>query len=294
MNRDALLKIIGPMPDKPPLDAQVIEQVECENYSRQLVEYSVESGERIRAYMLIPHGLTQPVPAILCHHQHAGNFKLGKKEVTGLEGDKDQAYAHELALRGYITFAPDAICFEDRQITEPVEMGPYFALASRLVSGTTLLAKVLHDLIVGIDYLVSIPEVAGNRIGFIGHSYGGRMALWIPAIDKRIVASVSNCGCISFRDSIQHRVGIQMETCVPGILEWGDIDDVIRLSTNAALFIGVGTTDKYSIGAKALFDKVSPSFEGSSLELQIFEGDHSFPCEVRESAYSFLDRHLGR
>lgn len=48
------------------------------------------------------------------HHQHAGNFGLGKSEVVGLAGDPDQGYARELAEAGFLTFAPDAIGFEER------------------------------------------------------------------------------------------------------------------------------------------------------------------------------------
>ena len=58
--------------------------------------------------MCIPDGAAQRVPVIFCHHQHAGQFGLGKSEVVGLRGDPDQAYAAELAGRGYLTISPDA------------------------------------------------------------------------------------------------------------------------------------------------------------------------------------------
>ena len=35
-------------------------------------------------------------------------------EVVGLKGDADQAYASELAERGYVVIAPDALAFEER------------------------------------------------------------------------------------------------------------------------------------------------------------------------------------
>jgi hypothetical protein len=46
------------------------------------------------------NGAAQRVPVIFCHHQHSGQFDLGKSEVVGLRGDPDQAYAAELARRG--------------------------------------------------------------------------------------------------------------------------------------------------------------------------------------------------
>jgi dienelactone hydrolase len=292
MRKKALLDIIGPMPRKVPLDAKVLERVESDTYTRQLVEYSVEVGERVKAYTLIPHNIKPDVPAIFCHHQHAGNFRLGKREVVGLEGDSDQAYGHELAMRGYIIIAPDALCFEDRHVSEPSEMAPYFELASRLVEGKTLLAKVLHDISVGIEYVSSLSQVDSERIGFIGHSYGGRMALFAPAVDPRIKVSVSNCGCVSYKDSIEKRIGIQMESCVPGILQWGDVADVVRLMSKTDLLICASTKDKYSMGAQALYDKARTAFDGRALGLKLFEGEHAFPSVIREFAYSFLDQHL--
>ena len=103
----------------------------------------------------------------------------------------------------------------------------------RLVEGETLLAKVIHDLRVAIDYLVTRTEVDKNNMGFIGHSYGGRMALWLPAFDRRIRASVSNCGCIPYRYSLEHRTGIQAEFCIPGIMKEHDIEDVIKNSVQS-------------------------------------------------------------
>ena len=43
-----------------------------------------------------------------------------------------------------------------------------------------------------VDYLYTLPEVDRTRIGIIGHSLGGKMALYAPAFDNRITAVVSN------------------------------------------------------------------------------------------------------
>ena len=192
MDKGALLKIIGAFPAKTALNPKTLESVDCGKYTREKVEYETEPGETIRSYLLIPKNLKAKAPAIFCHHQHAENFKLGKSEVVGLAGDPDQNYAAELAERGYVALAPDAIAFEERNWSPQPFKAEYYELAARLVKGRTLLAKVLHDASVGLDYLESREEVEQDKIGFIGHSYGGRMAIWFPAFDKRIQASVSN------------------------------------------------------------------------------------------------------
>jgi hypothetical protein len=40
------------------------------------------------------------------------------------------------------------------------------------------------------------------------------MAIWLPAVDRRIHATVSNCGCVGYADSLHRGAGIQMEFCL--------------------------------------------------------------------------------
>ena len=107
--------------------------------------------------------------------------------------ETDQAYASELAERGYVVIAPDALAFEERNWSSPSGYAEYYELATRLVQGRTLLSKCLHDVSVALDYLVARPEVDPLRIGFIGHSYGGKMAIWAPALDKMLKCATIPC-----------------------------------------------------------------------------------------------------
>jgi len=292
MKREQLLKLLGPFPEKVALDAIVLESVNCGTYIREKIEYNVETGDRVRAYVLLPKNLTKETPVVFCHHQHAGNFLLGKSEVVGLAGNPDQAYAVELVELGYITFAPDAVAFEERNWNDDSEKVEYFELATRLVKSQTLLAKVLHDVSVGLDYLESRPEVDKEKMGFIGHSYGGRMAIWVPALDKRIKVSVSNCGCVNYKNSLTRDTGIQMEFCIPGIMQQGDVEDIVKMIEPASLFISATDDDKWSRGAQEIYDYAKSSFRYGELRLKIFPGKHIFTREMRQEAYAFLDKHL--
>ncbi len=100
-----------------PLDARVVERVEEPRYTREKVWFWSEPHEPVGAYLLLPNGADFPAPAVLCLHQHAGQFHLGKSEPVGLAGDPDMAYARELAERGYVTITPDFKGFEERRDT---------------------------------------------------------------------------------------------------------------------------------------------------------------------------------
>jgi dienelactone hydrolase len=292
MDRQRLKQLLGPFPARCSLDAVVLETVDCGLYVRETIEYAVEAEERIRSFLLVPKRIHRVAPAIFAHHQHARQFHLGKSEVVGLAGDPDQAYAAELAQRGYVVIAPDALAFEERNWSNPSGDAEYFELATRLVQGQTLLAKCLHDVSVAIDYLAARPEVDPLRIGFIGHSYGGRMAIWAPAIDTRIRASVSNCGCVNYKQSFTHDTGVQMEFCLPGVLQFGDVEDIVRLVAPRALLLQATSDDKWSRGARAMFEYAQSSFPKGKLGFRYWPGGHVFTLEMRQAAYHFLEEHL--
>lgn len=287
---DEIRKLLGDFPQKVTPNAEILEEVDCGSYIRQKVAYDTEANDRVTAYICIPKDLSGPTAAIFCHHQHHGQFDLGKSEIVGLAGDPDQAYAKELAERGFVTLSPDAIAFEERDWSGKGS-AEYFELATRLVQGKTLMAKALHDVSAGLDYLQSRTEVDKNKIGFIGHSYGGRMALWVPAFDDRVRASVSNCGCVDYRNSLTHDTGIQMEFCIPGLMQSYDIEDVVAEFKNCPLLIIAGEDDKWSRGYEGLYETIQAKGNNTT-ELAVYSGGHQFTTEMRERAYAFLQSKL--
>jgi dienelactone hydrolase len=292
MDRDDLKRLLGPFPARCSPDTVVLGTTDCGLYARETIEYAVEPNERIKCFVLVPKHINRPVPGIFAHHQHASQFDLGKSEVVGLRGDSDQAYASELAERGYVVIAPDSLAFEERNWSSPSGYAEYFELATRLVQGRTLLAKCLHDVGVALDYLLARPEVDPLRIGFIGHSYGAKMAIWAPALDDRIRASVSNCGCVNYKQSLAREIGVQMEFCVPSVLQFGDVEDIVRLVAPRALLLQATSDDKWSRGANSIYEYAKSSFPKGKLKLGYWPGGHVFTHEMRQAAYRFLDEHL--
>ena len=292
MNKDDLLFLLGKMPTKAELAFKVIEEVDCGKCIRKKINYSAEAGEIIPAFLCIPQSIRSPLPAIYCFHQHGGNWLLGKSEVVGLMGSPDQAYAKELAELGYVTLAPDAICFEERGDKNTPTVYHASQLHNRLMQEKTFPSKVLFDIGVGIDLLQSLPEVDSTKIGFIGHSYGGRTALFAPAIDRRIKVAVSNCGSTTFKEMLTQKIGIQFDFVVPNFLAYGDIEDVVRLVEPCNLLILGTDDDRWSKNIEEICEYAKSAFVHGKLEHKIYSGKHMFSPEMRSKAYDFLSLNL--
>lgn len=288
--RAGLLDLLGPVPPWSLGEVEVVEEVRDEGFVRRQVQYAVPSGQA-SAVICVPDGLTEPAPLVYCHHQHAGQFDLGKSEVLGLRGHPDQQYAAELARAGFVTIAADAIGFEDRNWSGDQNIS-WFELSARLVRGRTLLADALQEISLAIDLGLSLPEVREGPVGFIGHSFGGRMALWAPAWDPRIRASVSNCGCISYRESAARDAGFQADTVVPGLAERFDVEDLLEAAPDCSFLVLAGTEDRWSRGADDLRGEALRRGL-SNVEVVIRAGGHTFPPSDRERAYRFLAGVLG-
>lgn len=275
---------LGPWPQGVPLEAAVVNRVACDGYVLERVEYQVARSERISAFLLVPD---RAQGAVFCHHQHADQFALGKSEVVGLAGDPDQAIGPELARRGYLVLAPDAAGFEERNTDGGTSDTADRLAAHLLVTGRTMLTKVLHDVQVGLDYLQHRSDHA--PMGFIGHSYGGRMAIWIAALNQRIAAAVSHCGALTYQDHLRLGLPIQPEFVVPGITSWGDLGDVAALSTRP-LLISSTTGDRWSPSAQEVYERARDG--GAPVSVRLWPGGHVFSEPMRLAAYQFLDEHL--
>ena len=85
-----------------------------------------------------------------------------------------------------------------------------------------------------------------------------------------------------------------MEFCLPGVLQFGDVEDIVRLVSPRALLLQATSEDVWSRGATAIFEHAESAFPKGKLKLQCWPGGHVFTQEMREAAYRFLDQHLHR
>jgi dienelactone hydrolase len=308
--RDRMVELLGRWPEQAPLEAWVEERVDLGDVVRERVSYQVEAGERVPAYLFVPSGLREGDrwAGIFAHHQHAGQFHLGKSEVAGLAGNPEQAYALELARRGYVVLAPDAICFEERSLhkgnletpAQPNVGRDYerFEFTKRVMYGSCLQTKMVWDMERGLDYLASRPEVDSERLGCIGHSLGGQQTLFLAALDERVRAAVSSCGFASMKAVLREGINHNFGAYVPGWLEYGDVGELLaEVAPRAFLALNGESDGIFPIdGLHDSYAVARPAYEAEGvserLDLGVYPGGHGFSDEMRTRAYAWLDRWL--
>lgn len=297
--RRQLTRMLGSFPPKADLNARTTRRKEEADRIVEWVSYEAEPGDVVPAVLLIPKHRTPPLPAVLCHHQHAGNFELGKSEVLGWSGNPQQAYAAELCARGYVTLAPDSIGFEER--SHPRLAGPDYERYLHyelLIKGWTLQGKMIFDVTRAIDYLRSRPEVDANRIGMMGHSLGAAETFFSTSLEPRIKVGVASCAVTTYK-AIQaaeaiHNPGFY----VPGLLQWGDLTDVVSLIAPRPFLALNGEEDwRFPIaGAKEVIDRAKMLYRRlgapEAIELFVSPKAHEFTDEMRSRAYNWIDRWL--
>jgi dienelactone hydrolase len=281
------------------LAAETVERVDVGEVVREKVRYQVEPGEWAPAYLFLPAGLKERSAAVLCLHQHAGQFDLGKSEPAGLAGNPQQFYALELARRGYVTLAADALCFEERR--DPVLEGAAFERfsAARLgVEGSCLQTKMLSDAMRGVDYLLSRPEVNAARIGCIGHSLGGQQTMFTTAMDERIRAAVSSCGFASYASLFRDRINHNYAAYVPGLLRFGEVGDVLALAAPRPFLVLAGNADRIFPfdGIVASVERARERYRALDAEERLgfvpVDAGHAFSDDMRQRAYAWFDQWL--
>ncbi len=187
---------MGPLPGKDrrvPLEVQIVGEAKVGDLTRRKLTFQSEPGTRVPAYLFLPPGDGKK-PAMLVLQQ---TTKAGKDEPAGISGRPSMHVALHLAQRGYVVLAPDYPSFGEYAY----DFDPKHGYAS----GTM---KAIWDNLRAIDLLETLPEVARERIGVIGHSLGGHNAMFTAAFEPRLKVIVSSCGfCRFHKDDVPSWTG---------------------------------------------------------------------------------------
>ncbi len=307
--REKILELYGYRPGPVAPEAEVVEQIEFDDYIREKVIFSTSEYFRVPAYVHIPKGLTGRAPAIVDLHSHGGMFLYGKEKVIDMQpNDQRMADYHivnyegrptttELVRRGYVVITTDAFMFGERRVMMDEDLsygwdrsayseedinylnGRCRTKANTLVksliyTGMTWPGIVSWDDMRTVDYLITRPEVDPDRIGCIGVSFGGWRSLFLAGLDERISAA-----CVSgFMSTVKPMLRNHIDThswvhFVPGLHRYLDIPDVASMMAPKPLLVQQCRRDGLfpPEGMKESVEKIASVYQKAGVAGQ-FEG----------------------
>lgn len=211
---------LHPWPTKTPLSAVIHGKIEGDDYTVEKAYFESMPGFFVTGSLYRPKGQKGPFPAVLCPHGHWPDGRLGfvsdaelKKEISS-GGERFERGGHslfqslgvQLARMGCVAFIVDMIGYADSQQLS-FDLGHKFAKQRpEMISpeagkwglyspqgesqAQSIMGLQTWGNIRALDFLTSLPDVDGKRIGCTGGSGGGTQTMILGALDPRVTVAV--------------------------------------------------------------------------------------------------------
>ena len=199
--REVFLQRIGGLPNRTPLNPQVMGVVRRDGYRVEKIIFESQPKHYVTAALFLPDAGKHkpPYPGVLvpCGHSHNGKATVAYQQACAL-----------LALNGIAALILDPIDQGERiQLVDNngkalldkngkrlnVGRGHTMVGIGSILLGRNTARFEVWDCMRGVDYLQSRPEINPKRIGCMGNSGGGTQTAYLTALDDRIAASSPSC-----------------------------------------------------------------------------------------------------
>ena len=299
--RKTLLEVIGPFPEKTPLNAKITGTVAKDGYRIEHVVYESRPQFYVTASLYVPASLKRRdrAPAIIYCSGHSEN---------GYRSKVYQNVIVNLVRKGFVVFAFDPVGqgerlqYFDAEKEKSLVGGPTsehsYPGSQAFVAGTCQANYMIWDGIRAVDYLLTRKEVDPDRIGITGRSGGGTQAAYIAAVDDRIEAAAPECYITSFKRLLQSIGPQDAEQNFPnGISKGLDHADLLEVRAPKPTLMVTTTRDMFSIqGARETAAEVTRIYDayGKGDHFGMVEDDapHASTKKNREAMYAFFQKHL--
>lgn len=303
------LQVLGLFPrEKVQLDPQILSEEDCGTYLRRKISIQVQARDRMPAYLLIPKNRTTKVPAIICFYGTTSG--AGKETTVGLSGQapgtlpsRNNSFAIDMVEAGFVAFAADYLRDGERikpgrrpyDTTDFYEEFPEWSIHG----------KDIWDTQRAVDFLQTLDAIDPERIGMIGHSYGGHSTIFTTAFEPRIKVAVANGPVSDFLHHGMHWAvpkGGGNSQSLPGIRPYVmdhtlpipvTFYEFTALIAPRPLLVGQAVGERRPMEEEnyATVRKVYQALGHSDrVRYHWYSGDHDFPPEARQAAVAWFKR----
>jgi dienelactone hydrolase len=317
--KEQYLEMLGlwPLPERTPLNAKVTGTLEGDRFRVEKVHFQSKPGLYVTGNLYLPKpgpqgaGLGQTQGAGLGRAEGAGTREAGAKHPTvlyvcghsgrGRDGNKTAFQHHGMwfATHGYVCLIIDTL-----QLGEipGIHHGTY--REGRWwwqAAGYTPAGVECWNGIRAIDYLLTRPEVDGERIAVTGISGGGATTLWIAAADERVKVAVPVSGMSDLENYVSDKVINGHCDCMFMVntyrWEWTTIAALVAPRPMLVLNSGHDTifpmsgNERQRQRLEGFYKLFLPKPE-THFDIGVTPGGHSDNVELRLMAYRWINRHF--
>jgi hypothetical protein len=301
--REKVLEMIGGLPEeKTDLRPRITGKIQMDGFSIEKLIFESLPGVYVSALVYLPDDRSKKSPAVLLPAGHAPNGKIYYQEVS-----------QRLARRGYVVLAWDPVGQGERSQfwdAQAVKSRYNLICAEHAVMGNlaylvgaNLARWEIWDGIRAVDYLLTRPEVDGDRISIVGTSGGGFQAAHIAALDKRIKVVVPSCYITALPMRVYNRIftdpDSDPEQDLFGMISNGvGHSGLLLLLYPRPVLVAAAVLDFFPIeGTRKTFREVRSWYQrfhyGDRIALAEGYHPHEFSLQNQQAALDFLDHFNG-
>src|SRR5213080_1679738 len=298
--RQSLVQMIGGLPDvKTDLRPRVTGRIQMDGFTIEKLIFQSLPGVYVTALVYLPDDHSKKHPAVLVPAGHAADGKFHY-----------QALSQRLVERGYVVISWDPVGQGERSQFWDAKTGKskYNLICGEhtvmgnlaYLAGANLARWEIWDGIRAVDYLLTRPEVDGERISITGTSGGGTQAALIAALDQRIKVAVPSCYISALPMRISNRIfadpDSDPEQDLFGMISNGvDHPGLLLLMYPRPVLVAAAVLDFFPIeGTRKTVREVQKLYArfGHGDRIALVEGYHShqYSPENQQAALDFLDR----
>ena len=297
--KETLMDIVGPFPEKNPLNPKVVRILKKDTYRVEHIVFESQPQFYVTSSMFIPNGIKGKAPVVIYVSGHSD------------DGYRSAAYQQviiNLVKKNFIVFAFDPVGqgeryeYWDAKASKSTVGGPTkehsYPGAQAFISGSSEARYMIWDGIRAVDYLLTRKEVDPARIGITGRSGGGTQSSYISAMDERIYAAAPECYLTNFTRLFE-TIGPQdaEQNMFNAIVRGIDHPDYLLVRAPKPALMITTTRDMFSIqGVRETEKEVARIYKAYGKE-EFFgrtedDAPHASTKKNREAMYAFFQKHL--
>ena len=317
----------------------VNKQYEYDGLHIEEISWQLPYGSPTQAILLKPANAKGPLPGILAFHDHGGDKYFGVRKITRAVGPQHplmathqqkyyggQAWANELAKRGYTVLVSDAFAFGSRRVLlkdvpAPIREGlddndpenpdrikaynhwaaqhEHIMAKSLFSAGTTWPGMFVAEDQKALDILCARKDVDAKRIGCGGLSGGGIRTVYMGGLDPRIKCAVCVGFMTTWDDFILHKsfahTWMAYAPLLPLELEFSEILGLrVPLAT---LVLNDNEDDLFTVSemkkaAGVLSEIYQKAGKVDRFKCSFYPGEHKFDKNMQSEAFNWFDKWL--